>query len=311
MPIKTRILGGGIGTTIARLATSGTATIWRMQMVAVTPAAVSFLGLEMASSPGGANLCVGGTPSGGPEDGTFVAANAFDQNNGTRWSGSFNLVAGNWLQYEFTSPQTITEVRITTRNDAFFTDAPTVFAILSSNDGVNFTFVQLVRIGSAWTQFEQRAFAITPTPISNIRANASIWGITVTDSADGNVLYMAEMILATSIGGATIVSGGFPFHTTAINNSEASSNLFDGTNSLYGGRSFASVPAHSVGYVFASPVNPVELRLTAASVFSLETRMAKDFTIWWSANGYDRTTVATVAGQTGWSSGETRAFTIP
>jgi hypothetical protein len=290
---------------------------WRLHVISGPNSGTSINQLQMASSPGGANLCTGGTASGNPGSGApggvDLPANAFDGSDATFWGGGdgAGLVGGAWLQYQFPSPQLIQEVRVKARNDAFFTDTPVVFALLASSDGVTFKGAGIFRVGSAWTQNQQRTFAVPNVETPNLRSLATVWGITATAAASGDRVYMAEMEFALTTGGADQCAGGVGFHKHAEFNVEASDKLFDGTNTLYTARTFPNGGDQKAGYVFATPINPVELRLTAASTFGLQANMAKDFTIWWSSDGRTENVVATVTGQTGWASGETRAFAIP
>jgi hypothetical protein len=289
---------------------------WRLHVISAPNSGTSINQLQMASSPGGANLCTGGTASGNPGSGTpggvDLPPNAFDGSDATFWGGGdgAGLVGGAWLQYQFASPQLIQEVRVKARNDVFFTDTPVVFAMLASSDGVTFQGAGIFRVGSAWTINQQRTFAVPNVETPNLRSLATVWGVTVTDSANGARLYMAEMEFALVASGADQCTGGVGFHKHAEFNAECSDKLFDNTSALYTARDFPAGP-QKAGYVFASPINPVELRLTAASTFGLWANMAKDFTIWWSADGRTENVVATITGQTGWASGETRAFAIP
>lgn len=282
---------------------------WRVLNLSSPTTGFAVVEIEMAATPGGADLCNGGTASAGL-NGADSPNNAFDNNTSTRWLGDPNLVAGNWLQYDFGAPVEIGEVRITARSD-FPNDAPRAFLFCGSDDGITFTAGQVFRTGS-WTAGQQKAFTVDAIEnLVNDRSKAFIWGITATASANGGRLYMAGMEMALSAGGADICTGGAGFHETILQTSEPSGNLFDGTNSLCAAKLFSEVAEQDFGYVFASPVDIAELRLTAASTFSLQANMVSAFSIWWSSNGFTKNTVASFSAQTGWGSGEERAYAVP
>lgn len=287
----------------------GTRKYWRLLILSAPNSQTSIARLQMAATPAGPDLCTGGTPTAGAT--SVAVANAFDANASTYWGSSATSVTWNYIQYEFAAPVSIAEVRISTRNDAFYTDAPRVFAVMASSDGTNWTSAQIIYVSSAWTSAATQTFAVSLNALPTDRASAFMWGIGVTAVASGTAPYIAEMELALTASGADQCSGGFPFHKAIFQNSESSDKLFDNSGStLCRGVDFSSVATQDFGYIFPAPIAPVELRLRAFNNFTLWTSMAKDFTIWWSADGQTRNVVATITNQT-WTTGEVKAFAIP
>jgi hypothetical protein len=65
-----------------------------------------------------------------------------------------------------------------------------------------------------------------------------------------------------------------------------------------------------IQYEFQDPTKIVEYAVRAATVYDV-TANPKDWALQHSDNGADWTPIHTVAGQTGWASGQTRTFTLP
>ena len=81
----------------------------------------------------------GTTATASHAEGAYVAANAIDGNNGTRW-GSNGGADNDWFQIEWTSAQTFNTVKILCEGAMNATNAPLLaFKIQTSNDGTSWT----------------------------------------------------------------------------------------------------------------------------------------------------------------------------
>jgi hypothetical protein len=84
---------------------------WGLQMLARPGSGngLSLAEVEMRGSPGGADLCVGGTASGESNFG-YVADNVFDNSNSTVWYNGATGGAYVRLSYDFGSPVNVAEI---------------------------------------------------------------------------------------------------------------------------------------------------------------------------------------------------------
>lgn len=122
--------------------------------------------LEMSNTPGGPNLCSGGSgiASTNYNSWGWTLAGAFDGNktsfpNG--WAATPHAAPGGvpaYLGYVFPAPVSINEVRITSRNDSLQAYSPKDFIIQSSENGVDWLDHWAVSNQTGWTAGEERTF---------------------------------------------------------------------------------------------------------------------------------------------------------
>lgn len=94
----------------------GTHSFWRASLVGAAVVVVSEL--EYRATPGGGDNTSGGSATASSEfDGTFVVANAFDNNNTTQWANG-NALNGGWVRYNYASPVNWAQLSVRARNDA-------------------------------------------------------------------------------------------------------------------------------------------------------------------------------------------------
>lgn len=145
----------------------GTHSHWRVKVSAVgSGATVSIGDIDMRPLPGESNLCTGGTASADSVFGSYVAANAFDRVENTRWSNSGALPA--WVAYEFASPVEIGEVRIKAPNAGNYaaSQMPRDFALEYSDNGTDWTQAGEGIVGQPpLAALEQRAYWFVPQVI--------------------------------------------------------------------------------------------------------------------------------------------------
>ena len=127
----------------------------------------------------------GGTAIESSHNSSYVAANAFDNNSGTRWQAGAN--GKQYVGYTFPSAVAPTVLTVRTQNTSEYNLAPLNFDVLISRDGEVFGSVLAVPTLPAWTQNLQRAFDLagdgTPLgPYIDGQANANFSG-----TATGNV----------------------------------------------------------------------------------------------------------------------------
>lgn len=290
---------------------TGTHAYWRLATVGSDDqGGLGFSGLELASTPGGADFAPTATaitashalPS---QDVSFL----IDNNPTSFWEADVN-VKGRWVKLQFSSPQTVAEVRIIPRTPSYFWQTPTVFFIAGSDDDVTW-YTYAICIASTWTTSTQ-SFAVGSTPLGTGKSNARVWGLDITANNSGfsNTAF-AELIFASSIGGATLCTGGRHFQDNSVSltsPTEGPSNLlFDGNPGTIW-NSGGGVPRW-VGYAWATPPStPVQMRLQARSNFLGDT--PRDFNIQWTDDGITYHTTDAITGETGWTANEVRGYTI-
>jgi hypothetical protein len=275
--------------------------------------------IEMAAAVGGANLCTGGTAIGSQTGGARPPANAFD---GSVASTSFyqeddnstwGVMSGSWVGYDFGSPVTIREVRRKSANATpQFVREARVQTLIGSDDGTNWLSYDILR-WSAWSQNQTQTAEVNGSGLLPTN-EYPFWAINCTKTALGQI-QLAELIFANSTGGASIVTGLPPiFGMRGAGTSEG----FEARRFL-DGNGTASKFVHNtytpnawksglLGVCFTGSQSPAELRLQAVSDFP--TGAPEDFTIRKSHDGLVWTTVATVTGQTGWTTSQVRSFSI-
>jgi hypothetical protein len=135
----------------------------------------------------------------------------------------------------------------------------------------------------------------------------SYWRVVSLGNTFGTYTELAEVVFASTVGGATLCTGGTPLCSGIVPGFPASY-AFDGVPTTvwadYGATGW-------IGYHFASAVDPVEVRLTAridgsgdwnAAPSSLRVDYSDDGTTWTSAGTYTASA---------WSAGQTQTFAVP
>lgn len=109
----------------------------------------------------GVDQAVGGTASASSAFSGLPAANAFDDNIGTRWASDFSNTWPQWLQYQFSSPKLIDQISIT---PDLAIRAPENCTIKVSSNGTDFTTYDVFNTGAVtdWTNNVKRTFTLTP-----------------------------------------------------------------------------------------------------------------------------------------------------
>lgn len=128
--------------------------IWRIFISAVSNSSFAGIGeVQMAETPSGVNECVGGTATASSSYSSFTPDKAFngiiDSSNLWHSGSEYNkrlsvddyYQGAGYIQYEFTSPKDIKEIRIIMPEPGTITSNHSIFAFsfYSSNDGAKWT----------------------------------------------------------------------------------------------------------------------------------------------------------------------------
>jgi hypothetical protein len=252
----------------------GTHTYWRL-VITSNYGDSTYSGLaeiEMRATPGGANLCTGGTPSVSNSAGGGSSSTPFNGSTSDVWYANGT---DRWAQYQFASPVGIAEIAVTAYNvEAQFGRIAKGMTLQYSDDGSTFTDAfSCVFDGAvlgATRAFPQAAFDT---------GFARVWRINVTARNGGNFTYIGEIELRAAASGTDQTSpcGTTPGGLTTGRAVGPSSpwNAFDDDTATASGQ--GSLPFY-VGFVSPDPIQVEEIAMTN---FNQTSRSPKDFTLDW------------------------------
>lgn len=271
---------------------------WRINIASGVGSSLSLGEVEMFDSLFGTDICSGGTASASSEAWGSVAANAFDNNIVTWWHA--NTTTNEYIQYDLGlgNDKDIIQISIVCR--AGIPDqAPETFTIqYSDNDSDWFDSWTETNI-TTWIDtlpFFFFASTYTGDPIS--------WRINTSAIDGGNEFALAEVEFRATVGGTDLSVGGSGYASNS-NGTYPPSNAFDkNASTFYTG---GSEPAW-LAYMLSTPAYIGEVMLQARP--SAADQSCKDFTIEYSVDNINWTVQATVEGETGWTNGEVRTFSL-
>jgi hypothetical protein len=190
--------------------------------------------------------------------------------------------------------------------------APIVFAWAYSLDGAIWLSRGIIddSAAGAYSGSQTREYLLSDNAARNDRSKARLWAVDCTDGngSPSNYLIFGEVAFATSPGGATVTTGGFPIGHPQRAGSRITF-AFDGLNNTSSGARVNYYFGKAVGYYWPTPQpNIVECRLTAHTGDT--GFMPKAGNIVWSSDGLNWNVAGSFSGQTGWGPGETRAFAV-
>ncbi len=274
----------------------GARRYWRLVGLPVRDAWIYVANMEMAATPGGANLCSGGTPLSSLPT---TMSNAFDGNVASVWNGVYGSgwTVTNWIGYDFGVDVAIREVRLQASNggSSYYANAQ-AFIIQASYDAVTWDTVAMIGDGTDWTMSEWRSYAIPDVYLAATRAEARAWRINPSaNNGHAGEYSVGEIIFASTPGGAQIATGGCAFHGRIFGSGPATTeiarNSFDG--SLTTGHRNNSGPRF-LGYLWPSAPSIAEVRL--APYTGRLTMMITAGTVEWSVDLINWNVAATFSG---------------
>lgn len=192
-------------------------------------AIINLCELQMATTPGGASVCTGGTPiSSSNYDGTWTAAKAFDGivTGDQGWGSSNGARETQWIGYDFGAGNAvdIVEVRIVARGNTGVAGQPKLMRFQWSDDGTTWTDQGSIPEQTSWTANQVRTFDVSTMPAPyqpGLTVRNPIPKITksktVTKQAYGGV---------GSIGGVVYEGGSAPVQGATIEVFDGESNQF-------------------------------------------------------------------------------------
>jgi hypothetical protein len=295
---------------------AGFARYWRIVGVgldggdSVTRSLTSIAEIEMASTPGGANIAGSATWTASSTNGSGGALG--DIKDGiTATLGNYhahNTASSEWWKGDFGSAVTVREIRLYPRV-SFPQQTPTVVSVQASADNSTWFTLALWQASTPWGTSVQ-TITVGSTALPTGKANARLWGLDITESNNASNVGFAELEFATSSGGTDLCTGGLGWHQRALDSTTyIGQELFDNDNSsLWNAPWLGVYDTCRVGYLFATAPNPTHCRVRARASFMTDS--PKTFKIVWSDDGLTWNTTDTVTGATGWTASEQRTYTI-
>lgn len=269
-------------------------TRWRLNISATNNQTssnwVGLAGLTMAATPGGANLCTGGTGSISSSSLIGSATDIFDANPATYWVAS-SVPA--WAEYTFAAPVTITSYAVQTDSGPAY--APKDWT-LEYWDGSAWVVVDTQTNQTGWVASEIRTFPL---------AAQQRWRLSVSASTTGSFTAVAEIQLRSAAGGAN--------HATVLEQASSdrgrAERAVDGNAGTHWECGNGGFP-HVWQYWFSAPTVIVEYVLQAHGAGYAPYYSPKSWTLeYWDGTAW--VVVDTRTNQPDWVDGESRTFTIP
>jgi hypothetical protein len=256
---------------------------WRLSMMQPSGgSAFACTEISMAATSGGTNLCTGGTPFADQSFSGTTPGDAFDANVSTIWSST----TGPWpmnIGYQFASAVEINEVKVTARNDSFFTQAPARFVLEYSDDGSTYhpwMFVDWGNFGSAGTT----KTALKPS--GDAAGSHAYWGILIYDVDHPNGSFgpcCSEFEWRATAGGTDQATGGTAHATLSFSSSFNQDKAYDNDTTTYWSTSSASFP-QDISYHFTGAVSVAELAMISQNN-SDYLQTPSIFDVMWSDDG--------------------------
>lgn len=141
---------------------------WRITFTSAAGSVFSFAEVQFRTSAGVSLAFATGSASASEAGGGTTAANGGDGNTATNWASN-STTSGIWWQWDFASGHSLDprELWMAARNDASFNQAPTVFSVFWSDDGVFFNLLTSFT-GVSWTGAGQsQTFALPASQPAN------------------------------------------------------------------------------------------------------------------------------------------------
>jgi hypothetical protein len=264
----------------------------------------------MAETSGGADQCVGGTPSASSSFSALYEADAaFDNDAGTFWVSQTADVTG-WIEYQFTSPKSIVEIRYQTRIDGFANQSP-ADAELQYWNGSSWVAHGYFYENNYWPN---AGISVTWRRLGNPATNEYYyWRVRETSAFGSGELIISEMTMATSVGG-TDLTDSTGTNGTAISTvptgTDDPANAFNNGAGVYTASGTAGTAFLGFRFDTARYIRSITIQ---AGTGGQQNRCFRGGVVEASNTGRsgEWTTIHTIPTQSAWASGgETRTFSF-
>jgi hypothetical protein len=342
--------------TTAAAASAATSTAHRYWRIFVSTSSSggfpAFSNIEMREAGGGADATFpGGTANASTTfNGDTLASYAFDADANTIWMA--NGATNQWVSFDFGSgnAKSITEVALTSRNDAFFNDCIATGMVQYADGDIfnpaSWTTAFSISTGS-WTQAQTKTFNAAGTvsygagATSQAQSDAATvgvsvdctvaigqaqtaaaaasngahryWRVNVTAANGRNWVGCAKLAMRSTFGGADLCTGGTAIAQNQYDpEGQVPANAFDSDANSEWASGSGVVPVW-LGYDFGAGNAKaiVEFAWTARTDSFGVTDSPSAGALQYSDDGTNWTEAFPFSGSTGWTAGETRTFRAP
>lgn len=314
MPIRSQIIGAGLGVSLLRagssgLPASGPYRYYRFVGMPTNDVWFDMAEFRISSTPGGANLANTGNTTVSINDPS--KGNLYDSSDTTVW---FAALGADWttpgyVEVDLGSPTQLAEVAITAGPN--FWRCVRVWSLLGSADAITWVPI-LLKSFAPWTvQGQVRTTSIPTNALINTREEALAWRVTMTTNNGDAEYSLSEVIFAASGGGANVATGGHAFMGRHFGGGGVvpfwgPEKCFDSDfTSAHLTNSFP----YFVGYVWSTAPTIAEVRMAPRSFNLLEA--PNTGAVQWSQDLQTWTDAATFSGLTGWANSTYKTVTVP
>ena len=239
------------------------------------------------------------------------AALAYDQLDSSKWTSLSAAPA--WIGYDFGTPVALSDLQMmgqyVTGNQAAV--APKDFDIEWSNDNVSWTSIASYTGETGWTGAEVRNFVIQ-TPVAPPIITAQYWRmyVTLNNQDPGYTALAVPEIDFTDIDEVRIPLVASNALASAVAGANAAQNAFDQVATTEWSTTTALPQWNRMDFLAGVTPYAVNIQGVNTSFPGQSINAVKDFEIQYSDDGTSYTTLASFAGETGWTGGEVRNFVI-
>jgi hypothetical protein len=275
---------------------------WRIRITASANNSDSAIGeLELRTSASGADQTGSGTASANSDaGGSWVASNAFDNNNGTGWNSASFAGVPVWLAYDFGSgnDKDIVEIALRVRSD-YVGNAPKDFWVEYSDNGTQWLSSWRVVNATGWSTGEQRVYSY-----SGPSGAHRYWRLGITAVNGTGVIRVSDLEYRTSAGGADVTGSGTA-SASSSNIGRAPADAFDSDPATYWE---ANTGNHWLKYDFGASNDKNVAEVAIVGGQASVTGSPKDFTIEYSDDDTTYNGWLSVQGFTSWYEGQRNVF---
>jgi hypothetical protein len=138
------------------------------------------------------------------------------------------------------------------------------------------------------------------------------WRLYITAAQSSAETDLAEFYLCTTVGGASVATGGTASADTTFSGTYVPANAFDGNNTTSWASASTAMP-HWLQYDFGAGNAKDIVQWGIQSIFTsgYSQYTPKDFSLQYSDDGTTWTALDTIVGAVGWTGTESRMFTVP
>jgi hypothetical protein len=214
---------------------------------------MGFAEVNMATSSGGTNLLPGTLPSADTTNTTNYAWNAIDGSTSTVYGGTNSSWPHQWVVDLLSgNAQLFTELKINSRDDVYFVEAPLQFCVQRSSDGSTWT-TSWCSIAATWTRNQIQTF-LRPSYADSLTGGHRCWRIYATAAQNaGNIMSGSGLTINIQTSNSVVSWAAVSADSTAFGDVY---NLMDGSTSTIWTSANSAWP-HWIAFDFTAGFAPL------------------------------------------------------